>query len=467
MSASMDPRDESDVSSLRVPPHSLEAEQSVLGGLMLDNAAWEQSGDIVREADFYRHEHRQIFASIAAMVNANQPADVLTVFERLQRIGKADACGGMVYLNSLSQSVASIANIRRYAEIVREHALNRALIAASDEAATLAFNDRGIDFDAKMEKVSALFAAIERRQTRQLPQRFGDIVVERIDHLSAMANGEVQPGWATHIPSLDRLLGGGGRPGNVIVLAARPSVGKSSFAQKLGQGFAADGLPTLFLSQEMPATELGERGISQLGEIDYGNLKTGALNQMEWGQLAHAAEAANLLPFYVDDQAALRVPDIIAKSRSVPGLKVLIIDYMQLSVAVGDYGGNKNAEVGEISAALKKLAKNMGVLVIVLSQLNRKVEERPGKRPMLSDLRDSGNIEQDADIIVFLWPVKELKGEQCSIVGCDVAKNRNGKKGAFALSFWGHYMRWAESALQLEELLKKDKTSYGSGGGLD
>lgn len=451
--------DRADDSGLMPMPWSQEAEQGILGGLMIDPAAWDVVGDIVAQADFFAQSHRIIFDTIGGMVTAVKPVDILTVHERLAEIGKAELCGGLPYLNLMAQSVVSAANIRTYAEIVRERAVHRRLMTAASEAHAIAAASGPAN--EKLDRIAGLFATMERKQARNMPRSFGEIMVERVDRISALHDGAETGGWPTHFPTLDGMLNGGLRAGGVYVLAARPSVGKSALAAAIGIGLAKDGLPTLFLSQEMSDGEVTDRAISNIGEIAYGNLQTGRLNDVEWSQLARTADENRGLPFYIDDQGSLTSADIRSKARSIKGLKVLVLDYLQLSESKVSDASNRNSQIEEVSRSMKALAKELGIAVIVLSQLNRKVEERPGKRPMLSDLRDSGAIEQDADVVIFLWPLKEFKGDGMWAIGCDLPKNRQGKKGAFVLSFWGDYMRWAESVYRLDDLTGKDKSTGG------
>lgn len=437
-----------DTSRLRVPPHSVEAEQSVLGGLLCDNSAFDRVGDLLTEADFYSHDHRLVFGAIMALVMANKPADIVTVFERMQAAGKAQDIGGLAYLNGLAMSVPGASNVRRYAEIVREKSVLRAVIAACDEGATAAFNTQGKDTGTVLDALSTRLLAIEGRQVRQQPRTLASVAVRRLDHIGDIEAGNVTPGWPTGFPTLDNLLQGGFRGGKLIVLAARPSVGKSSFAQHLGLQFARQGLPVLMLSQEMPDTEVADRALTMLGEADYSRLQRGKLEADEWSRISVAAEDLASMPFWVDDQAALRLGDIRAKARMVKGLKVLIVDYLQLSAGSGR-GENRNTEIGEISRGLKALAKQLDVTVLLLSQLSRKVEDRADKRPQLSDLRDSGEIEQDADAVLFLWPGRPLT-TGAKLLGCEVAKQRGGPLGEFVLQFEGGLQRWRESTAPLK-----------------
>ncbi len=436
-----------EVSVLRAPPWSETAEQSVLASLLQDNAAFDRVADILAPADFYSRQHQLVFTAIGRLVMACKPADVVTVFEVLKAKGVADDAGGLAYLNALSQSVASTANARRYAEIVADRSTRRRLIAACDEVSALAFRDEG-ESAALVDKAAAMLAKLEQGRQRGGPKMLADIIPARLDRISAMHGGEVQPGIATGVPRLDRALSGGLRDGAVYVLAARPSVGKSSFAQAIGLHIAATTGPVLMLSQEMPDTEVADRALSNLGGVDFGALQTGKLADDEWGRLSAATERARDLPFYVDDQPALRLIDMRTKARQVKGLRLLVVDYLQL--AVGD-GENRVQEVGAISRGLKTLAKELGIPVILLSQLSRKVEERPGKEPILPDLRESGDIEQDADVVMFLWPVRELESG-ARLVGLKLEKNRQGIKPRFGMHFDGAVQRWAESAESIENV---------------
>lgn len=444
----MNARTDEEVAGLRVPPHSLEAEQSVLGGLLLDNRAWDRAADLLAERDFYRHEHRAIFAAVAALINANKPADVITVFEQLQRNGKGDDCGGMPYLNSLAASVPGASSIRYYAEIVRERSVLRELAFAGDEIATSAFNPQGRAVSEILDQATTTLNNLQRGQVRKMPRFIGDIAIERIDRYQDLQKGTATAGWPTLIPALNRCLNGGLQGGRLYILAARPAVGKSSFAQSVGFGLARDGLPTLFLSMEMGDHEIADRGVACAGRVSYSALLTGQMDSENWSRACEAMELLSKLPFHVDDQPSLTLRDIRIKAKSIKGLKVLVLDYLQLC-AGSRRDGNRNAEIEELSRGLKGLAKELDIAVIALSQLNREVEKRLNKRPNLSDLRDSGAIEQDADVVMFLWPVREFEGEGRRIVGLGIDKNRQGRLGEIALDFHGDTQRWAESTADL------------------
>jgi replicative DNA helicase len=450
---------DTDLAHLRLPPQSIEAEQSVLGGLLLDNSAWDRAGDLLTKADFYRHDHRLIFAVIGGSIAANKPADVITVFERLQALGKAEECGGIAYLNALAQSMPSAANLRRYAEIVREHSIKRQIIAACDEVATLAFGSA--DADAALDRATSIFGQLERTGQRVAPMSIERLLDTALGRYSDLAEGKVTPALPTGIAPLDRLLNGGLRPGKVYGLAARPSIGKSAASRHIGLHTAMRDAPTLLLSQEMPVDEVTDCVVAQVSGIDSERLQTGKLEDGEWTRLAQAADRVRPWPFFVDDQGGLRLADIRAKARAIKGLKVLILDYLQLSSSTLK-NASTNDQIAEISKGLKALAMELSISVVVLSQLNRDVEKRADREPQLSDLRDSGAIEQDLDVAVMLWTVREdVDGTR--IVGWKVAKHRGGGKGRFGMRFDAPRYRWHEST----ESIDRAQTGSGSSKGSD
>ena len=429
-------------------PWSQEAEQSVLGGLMLDNSAFNRVADLLQERSFWHAAHRTIWAAIAGMITANKPADAITVLDALKTTKQADDCGGMGYLNALMQSTPSAANIRRYGQIVAEKASQRAVIEAADLALAIA---QGIaPVGDKLDRISVAFAGVQRDQMRKGPRLLSDLMASAIDRYSDLADGKVTPGWATGIEPLDRILAGGLRPGKVYGLAARPSVGKSSAARAIGLHLAQAGHPVLLLSQEMPADEIADCVISQLGAIDNMNLATGKFTGDDWTRLTEAVEAAAPLPFHIDDEGGLTIGGIRGKARMVKGLRVLLLDYLQLSTSTLK-GATTNDQVAEITKGLKQLALQLDIAVVVLSQLNRDVEKRQDKEPQLSDLRDSGAIEQDIDIAVFLWTAQEPDNGGSRLVGWKVAKHRGGPKGKFAMRFDAAVYRWTESSESLQQ----------------
>ena len=399
------------VANLRIPPHSLEAEASVLGGLLLDNTAWDRVGDLLNENDFYRYEHRQVYAAIYALVSTSRPADVITVYEHLQSQGKTDEVGGLAYLNSLAQYVPSASNIRRYGEIVRERAILRKLVSVSDDIATQAFNTQGRQVSQILDDAEQKIFSIgeEGSRMRQGFHSMEDLVVELLDRVEEMAKN---PNDITGVPTgfydFDRMTSGL-QPGDLIVLAARPSMGKTALAINIAEHVALqEGLPVAVFSMEMGASQLAIRMVGSIGRIDQSRLRTGKLNEDEWPRLSEAIEKLRSVSLFIDETAGLTTSELRANARRLSRrcgkLGLIVVDYLQLMTgSSGSDGENRATELGEISRGLKMLAKELQCPVIALSQLNRGVEQRTDKRPMMSDLRESGAIEQDADVIMFIY----------------------------------------------------------------
>jgi replicative DNA helicase len=437
-------RDE-EVARLRVPPHSIEAEQSVLGGLLIDNGAWDRAADLLRDADFYRWEHRLIYAAIGALVGASKPADVITVYEQLQMLGKADDCGGLAYLNALAQSVPSAANLRRYAEIVRERAILRQLIGASDEIATSAFNPQGRAVSTILDEAESRIFKIgeEGSRTRHGFQSIDKLVVQLIDRVTELAeNGaEDVTGVRTGFYELDRKTAGL-QPGDLIVLAARPSMGKTAFALNIAEHVAVhEGLPVVVFSMEMGASQLALRLVGSLGRIDQQHLRTGALRDDEWTRLTEAVDKLGKASIFIDETAALNSAELRARARrqarQCGKLGLIVVDYLQLMSGSSGSDENRATELGEISRGLKALAKELQCPVIALSQLNRSVETRNDKRPLMSDLRESGAIEQDADVIMFIYrdDYYHKDSKEPGVAEIIIGKQRNGPTGDIKLTF--------------------------------
>lgn len=448
MNAPHDMHDDA-VARLRVPPHSYEAESSLLGGVMLDNDCWDLAADVISEGDFYRFEHRLIYGAIASLLQAGKTADVVTVFERLQVLGNADACGGLAYLNALAQCVPSGRNARAYAAIVRERSMLRSLIAASDEIAAAAFSAQDRRAADIADEAQGKIGAIAAQGTRKQPRPIAASLLGRVDRVSELADGKVSPGWSLGIPRLDAMLGGGVRPGELVILAARPSVGKSSLALQFALHQAQAGRKTLMCSQEMPETQVADRAIAHTGRINASALRTGRLEGDEWGRLTEAVDRLMALPLDIDDEGALRLGAVRAKARQ-SRCQVLVLDYLQLCSGSGKRGENRNSELEEITRGLKALAKSDGMAIIVLSQLNRDSEKRGNKRPQLFDLRDSGAIEQDADTVLMLWTHQRFDGSAHRVVGCAIEKQRDGPLGTVALNFDAATQRWEESSVNLD-----------------
>ena len=433
------------VAQLRIPPHSIEAESSVLGGLLLDNDAWDRVGDLLKEGDFYRYEHKQVFTAIGILINGSKPADVITVFEHLQSQGKAEEIGGLAYLNSLAQYVPSAGNIRRYAEIVRERSVLRKLVSASDEISTNAFNPKGRPVAAILDEAEQKIFNIGEEGARQKQgfQSMDTLVVDLLDRVQEMAdNANDVTGVPTGFYDLDRMTAGF-QAGDLIVLAARPSMGKTALAINIAEHVALnEGLPVAVFSMEMGAAQLAVRIVGSIGRIDQSHLRTGKLSDEEWPRLTEAIEKLRTISLHIDESAGLTSSELRANarrlSRQCGKLGLIVVDYLQLMSGSSRDGENRATELGEISRGLKMLARELQCPLIALSQLNRSVEQRPDKRPMMSDLRESGAIEQDADIIMFIYRDEYYTKDECKEPGVAeviIAKQRNGPTGTVKLVF--------------------------------
>jgi replicative DNA helicase len=448
----MNDRSDPQLDSLRMPPHSIEAEQSVLGGLLLDNSAYDRIADFVSAEDFYRFDHRIIFQHIVKLINGSRPADVITVYESLVSAGKSEEVGGLSYLNALAQNTPSAANIRRYAEIVRDRGVLRKLISVSDEIASAAFNPQGKEVKQMLDEAESKIFAIAEEGARG-SQGFVEIqplltqVVERIDELYNRESGSDITGVPTGMVDLDRMTSGL-QPGDLIIVAGRPSMGKTAFSVNIGENVAIDsGLPVAIFSMEMGGTQLAMRMLGSVGRLDQHRLRTGRLNDEDWPRLTHAIQKMNEAQVYIDETPALSSIELRARSRRLARqcgrLGLIIVDYLQL-MSANSPGENRATEISEISRNLKGLAKELNCPVIALSQLNRSLEQRPNKRPVMSDLRESGAIEQDADLILFIYrdevynPDSPDKGTAEIIIG----KQRNGPIGAVRMTFLGAYTKF-------------------------
>jgi len=434
------------VSQLRIPPHSIEAESSVLGGVLLENGAWDRVSDVLTEHDFYRYEHRMVFVAMKALISAAKPADVITVFEQLQSVGKAVEIGGLGYLNSLAQYVPGAGNIRRYAEIVRDRSILRKLVSTSDEISASAFNPMGRPVAAILDEAEQKIFHIgeEGARTKQGFQSMDTLAVKLMDRVQEMADN---PSDVTGVPTgfydLDRMTSGL-QAGDLIVLAARPSMGKTALAINIAEHVALhEGLPVAVFSMEMGASQLAVRIVGSIGRIDQSHLRTGKLTDNEWPRLTETIEKLRTISLHIDETSGLTSSELRANarrlSRQCGQLGLIVVDYLQLMSGSSSMDGeNRATELGEISRGLKMLAKELKCPVMALSQLNRSVETRPDKRPMMSDLRESGAIEQDADIIMFIYRDEYYSKEACKEPGVAeiiIAKQRNGPTGVVKLAF--------------------------------
>jgi replicative DNA helicase len=425
------------------PTHSAEAEQSVLGALLLDNSAIDRLGRL-RPEDFYLADHRTIFTALARLIMAGKPVDVITAFEALSASGKADAVGGLPYLNSLAQNTPSAANVHRYAEIVRSHADRRALLAALDTASAALTG--GGDLAETIEKAQAsMMALTERRQVRE-PRPISEILTATVDQIDERYQAKDAPrGVRTGLRDLDKRLNGM-RPGELHILAGRPGMGKTALALQISCNVTQDeqsGGTVLFLSQEMEAPELGERALALAGGVSFERIQTGRMADDDWPRMTEGLGRLYKAPLLIDDSPALTLRDVRSKALGIKrkhGLSLVVIDYLQLMRGAGE---TRAQEVGAISRGLKALAKELKVPFLVLSQLSRKCEDRPDKRPWLSDLRESGDIEADADCVIFVFrPVEyDERFEPAELMEAIVAKKRNGKRGTVPLAYEGDFMR--------------------------
>jgi replicative DNA helicase len=452
------PNHDSEIAALRIPPHSVEAEQSVIGGLLLDNAAWDSVAGMIVDGDFYRDEHRRIFRQIASLLDKAKPADVVTVSEALDAAGDGASTGGLAYLGELAANTPSAANIRRYAEIVRERAILRKLVSAADEIAQSAFAPMGRDAKTLLDEAEARVFAIAEAGARhqggfQHINPLLNAVVDRIQELHDRDNPSDITGVPTGFIDLDAMTSGL-QGGDLIVVAGRPSMGKTAFALNIAEHVAVDvGLPVAVFSMEMGGSQLAMRMLSSIGRLDSHRVRTGRLTDDEWSRLSFALGKLHEKPLYIDESGALNPIDLRARARRLHRqcgkLGLIVVDYLQLMTTTRQ-GENRATEVSDISRSLKSLARELEVPVIALSQLSRKVEERNDKRPLMSDLRESGAIEQDADIIMMMYreeyykPDTQDKGTAEVIIG----KQRNGPTGTVRLTFLGEYTRFENLARQ-------------------
>jgi replicative DNA helicase len=430
---------------LRVPPHSIEAEQSLLGGLLLDNAAWDRITDVVVEEDFYRHDHRLIWRHIAQLIGLTRPADVITVYEALVSAGKAEDAGGVVYLNSLAHHTPSAANIRRYAEIVRERATLRKLVSTADEIAAAAFNPQGKEARQLLDEAEAKVFKISQEGARRSTE-FQEIqplltqVVERIDELYHREGSSDVTGVPSGFTDLDKMTSGL-QPGDLIIVAGRPSMGKTSFSMNIGEHVAIEqGLPVAVFSMEMGAVQLAMRMLGSVGMLDQHRMRTGKLVAEDWPRVTHAVQLMQDAQVYIDESPSLSAMEIRARTRRLARqcgqLGLIVIDYLQL-MSANRSGENRATEISEISRSLKGLAKELNCPLIALSQLNRGLEQRPNKRPVMSDLRESGAIEQDADVILFIYRDEVYNPDSADKGTAEIliSKQRNGPIGTVRLTF--------------------------------
>ena len=443
-----------EMAGLKVPPHSIEAEQSVLGGLMLDNNAWERVLDLVSDGDFYRHDHRLIFRAISRLAERNQPFDVVTLAEQLDKEGQLSQAGGLAYLSDLVRNTPSVANIKAYASIIRERATLRQLISISNDIGDSAYSPQGRTADEILDDAERkIFQIAEARPKSGGPVGLTDLLARAIDRIDSLFNSkEALTGLSSGFADLDEKTSGL-QPADLIIVAGRPSMGKTTFAMNLVENAVLrSDKAVLVYSLEMPAESLIMRMLSSLGRIDQTKVRTGQLDEDDWPRLTSAINLLNERKLFIDDTAGISPSEMRARTRRLVRehgeLAMIMVDYLQLMQLGGSGGENRTNEISEISRSLKALAKEFNCPVVALSQLNRSLEQRPNKRPVNSDLRESGAIEQDADVIMFVYrdevyhPETEHKGVAEIIIG----KQRNGPIGTVRLAFLGKYTRFENLA---------------------
>lgn len=444
------------VDLIKRPPHSVEAEQSIIGGFMLDNQAFEKVGDRLCEADFYRAEHRVLYRAIINLVRRNQPFDVVTVLDTLKSTNTLHDAGGEAYLFELANNTPSVANISAYADIVREKSVQRQLISIAGDIADSAYNpgERLIS-DLLDLAETRVFAIAEQTANEGGPEAIKSILVRTVERIDALYHsGASVTGLATGLSDLDELTTGL-QPADLVIIAGRPSMGKTTLAMNIAEHVAIKaGKPVLVFSMEMPADALAMRMMSSLGRLDQHRLRTGKLDDNDWPRVTSAVHMLSEAPLFIDDTPALSPAEMRARARRLVKehgpLGLIVVDYLQLMRVTNTKLDNRTAEISEISRSLKTLSKELNVPVIALSQLNRSLEQRQDKRPMMSDLRESGAIEQDADLICFIYR-DEVYNEDSPDKGCAeiiIAKQRNGPIGRVRVAFLGQYTRFEDLAYQ-------------------
>ncbi len=449
--------------ALKVPPHSIDAEQSVLGALLLENESWSQIVSLIVEADFYRPEHRQLYACIEALADDNQPFDVITVCEWLHKRSLLDKAGGQNYVAELAENSPGAANVVAYANIVRERAVLRRLIQVGTDITNSAFNTEGRTSAQLLDESERRVFEIADQHARGQRgfRRIKQLAVEAVNLIDAMhQKGSAITGIATGFSDFDALTSGL-QPSDLVIVAGRPSMGKTAFAVNCAEYAAIkDEQVVAIFSMEMPGEQLAMRLLSSLGRIDQRKLRTGQLGDDDWPRLTSAVGILKDARMFIDDTPALTPTEVRARCRRIKrehGLGLIVVDYLQLMQVPGTKE-NRATEISEISRSLKALAKEMNVPVIALSQLNRSLEQRPNKRPVMSDLRESGAIEQDADLIVFIYR-DEVYNEESPDKGTAeiiIGKQRNGPLGTARLTFLGQYTRFENFA--------SDNYNVGRGG---
>ncbi len=455
--------------SLKVPPHSIEAEQAVLGGLMLDNSAWEQIADRISEQDFYRSDHRLIFRTIAALAVQDKPVDLITISERLEAQNELNDVGGLGYLGQIAKNTPSAANIAAYADIVKERAILRQLIEVGGEISGSGFEPKGrVAAELVDEAERKVFAIAERGQTKSQsgPLSIAEVLGKTVDRIEKLFESDSPiTGMSTGFTDFDKLTSGL-QDSDLIIVAGRPSMGKTTFAMNMAEyvGMKCE-KPVLIFSMEMPAEQLAMRMLSSLGRIEMQRIRSGQLDDGDWPRLSSAIAMMSEKKIFIDDTGALGPGDVRARARRIVrehgDLGLIVIDYLQLMRVPGN-SEHRAAEISEISRSLKALARELNVPIVALSQLNRSLEQRTDRRPMMSDLRESGALEQDADLIVFIYRDEVYNKDTAAKGSAEIiiAKQRNGPIGTVRLTFLGHYSRFENFANRQMHGAEEDHNAF-------
>ena len=446
--SSVDP----ETSKVKMPPHSLEAEQAVIGGLMLDNNGFDDVSEIVSDVDFYRRDHRLIYNAMFQLAEQAKPFDVITLSEVLENSGALDQAGGMAYLVELAKNTPSASNIKAYAEIVRDRSVLRQMIQVSNEVADSAFNPEGRSTNQLLDEAERkIFAIAEQGQKKGGPEGIKSILKSTVDKIDELFSSEAaMTGLTTGFTDLDEMTSGL-QNSDLVIVAARPSMGKTTFSMNLVENaIIRTGKSALVFSMEMPSESIVMRMLSSLGRIDQTRIRSGKLEEEDWPRFNSAISMLAEQKLFIDDQGGLSPVEVRARARRVARdvgeIGIILVDYLQLMQVPG--AASRVEEISEISRSLKGLAKEMNCPVVALSQLNRSLEQRPNKRPVMSDLRESGAIEQDADVIMFIYrdEVYNEDTEDKGVAEIIIGKQRNGPIGSLRLAFLGKYTRFEDLA---------------------
>ncbi len=440
--------------TLKRPPHSIEAEQSILGGLLLDNQSWDKVSTQLCEKDFYRSEHRVIFRAIEDLSRKEQPFDVVTLLDILKTKDVLDDAGGETYLFEIANNTPSVANIGAYGNIVREKSVQRQLIDVANEIADSAYNSAGEDVSTLLDRAETkVFAIAEQTGGEGGPESIKNILVKAVEKIDALyQSGDALTGLSTGLSDLDNLTSGL-QPSDLVIVAGRPSMGKTTLVMNMAEHAAIqEKSNVLVFSMEMPSDSLAMRMMSSLGRIDQNRIRTGKLEDDDWPRVTSAVHMLSEAPLFIDDAPGLSPSEMRSRARRLVKehgpLGLIVVDYLQLMKVPGFKAENRTAEISEISRSLKSLAKELSVPVVALSQLNRSLEQRQDKRPVMSDLRESGAIEQDADLICFIYrdEVYNEDSPDKGVAEIIIAKQRNGPIGKARVAFLGQYTKFEDLA---------------------